>query len=370
MLLLLLKIILFAVVAVGLAEIAARIYFRRRYGIPFQSRMIGEYPYRSFIEKVAPPLYYRFRRGFRSTTVNINRFGCRGPEPAPDGEKKRVLVIGESNFFGVKLRRESEVWDARMRALFRLRGIDDWEVINAGSPIYNSTQHLKYWEQEITAVKPDIVVFGFGLNDLSQAWMMGKKWDPETTVWPEKFIYALERHTPRWQHFLANFCLWLLWKRRTSERREFPRMDDNFQWEKCLEVIAENLRALRDLARAQGAQVAGSVVGFIFDREPTPEDCRRLDAIQSNWRSFQSGRGAYDLALLDEFYRIFRELEIPCIDFDKTLRRHPRRYELYLDVAHFNPAGMRVLARILFDEIEKLGWWRLDEAKSGKQDEE
>jgi lysophospholipase L1-like esterase len=341
-----------------LIEIAARIYFQKHYKIPFRSRMFGQYPYKGFIEMVDPPLHYRFRRGFRSPRVNIDRFGCRGAEPEPDGCRKRLLVIGESNILGVKLPSEKALWSARLKSLFRLRGLEDWEVINAGTPVYNSTQHLRYWEQEIARVKPDIVVIGFGFNDLSQAWMMGKRWDPETTVWPKEFIYALERRIPRLQHLLASSCAWLLWRRRSSERREFPRYDDDFQWERCLATIENNYLALRDLAAAHGARVAGSLAGFAFDSEVAPEDCRRLEGIQANWRSFHEGRGSYDLQLTEEIRKMFRQHEIPFIDLDEILRRHPRRYEFYLDIAHFNEDGMRFIARTIYAEIDKLGWWR------------
>ncbi|MEA3333020.1 MAG: hypothetical protein U9Q58_05430, partial [Pseudomonadota bacterium] len=63
----------FLVSFIGIAvliEIAARIYFKRHFDIPFRSRMIGEYPYNSFIEMVPSPLHYRFVKGFRSKKVN------------------------------------------------------------------------------------------------------------------------------------------------------------------------------------------------------------------------------------------------------------------------------------------------------------
>jgi lysophospholipase L1-like esterase len=351
-----LAVLLLLLVAV---ELVARRHFRRRYGIPFKSRRIGEYPYRAFIEKVGPPLHFRFRRGFRSPLVNINRFGCRGPEPAPDGQKKRLLLIGESNFFGVKLPSEKALWDARLRALLRLRGNDEWEIINAGTPIYNSFQHLAYWKREIARVKPDIVVVGFGFNDLSQAWMLGGKWEPGRSVWPEEFIYALERRSPWWEHLLAASCTWILWHRKLSKRHDFPRFDDDFQWHRCLAVIEENYRAIRDLAASQGARTAAVLSGFMFDLEPTPEVCRRLDGIQANWRDFHE-RGKYDLALTEEMRGMSRRLGLPLIDIDAILRRHPRRFELYLDIAHFNVDGMRVVARVIYDAIDALGWWRED----------
>ena len=353
----LLSFIIILVTLILLGEIIARIYFKRHFGISFRSRMISEYPYNRFIKMVTAPLHYCFVRGFRSKNVNLNRCGCRGPEPKPTGEKKRLLVIGESNIFGVKLNHESQLWDARLKALLKRHGYTEWEIINAGTPIYNSTQHRLYWEQEIARVKPDIVLVSFGFNDLSQAWMMGSKWSPEV-VWPEKFILALERKTPIIQHFLSNFCLYLLWRRSASDRKAFPRWNEDFQWQRCLALIEENYLALKKLARTQGAEMAIFTTGFAYDLEPTPGDALKLEGIQANWRSFLSGRGVYDLELINEIRKISRKLKLPCIDLTETLRRNPRRYELYIDLVHFNDAGMRVVARTFFQKISELNWWR------------
>jgi len=353
----LLNLLLLIIAAAIIIEILARIYFKHRYLIPFRSRMIEEYPYNDFIEKIPAPLHYRFKKNFKSKTVNINRFGCRGPEPAPTGEKKRVLLIGESTFFGVKLRYESELWDARLKALLKRHQISDWEIINGGTPIYNSTQHRLYWEKEMAALKPDIVIIGFGINDLSQVWMMGSKWD-SSIVWPEKFILALERKSPRLKRYLSNLCCYLLWRRNHSDHKDFPRMDEEFQWTKCLTLIENNYRSLSQLAQSYGAQVATILIGTSFDSEPTPDDARRLNGIQANWRMFQSGRGAYDILLINEMRKMSKKLQLPYIDLDETLRRNPRRYELYLDIIHLNDAGMRVVARTIYNEIEKLGWWK------------
>jgi lysophospholipase L1-like esterase len=352
-----LNLVAILIILILVGEILARIYFKRHFGIPFRSRMIGEYPYNKFIKKVAAPLHYRFVKGFRSKTVNINRFGCRGAEPEPTGQKKRLLVIGESNIFGVKLNHESELWNARLKTMLKRHGHMDWEIINAGTPIYNSTQHRLYWEQEIARVKPDIVLAGFGFNDLSQAWMMGSEWSPEV-IWPEEFILALERKTTVIQRFLNNFCLYLLWRRSASNRQGFPRWNEDFQWQKCLSVLEENYRAIKKLAQAQGAEMAIFAAGFAYDLEPPPADALKLEGIQANWHAFRSERGIYDIKLIDEIRKISHKLKLPTIDLDEALRHNPRRFELYLDIVHFNDAGMRVVARTFFQKISELDWWR------------
>jgi len=352
----LLSFIIILVTLILLGEIIARIYFKRHFGIPFRSRVIGEYPYNKFIKKIAAPLHYCFVKGFRSQTVNINRFGCRGAEPEPAGAKKRLLVIGESNIFGVKLNHENELWDARLKALLQRHGYSEWEIINASTPIYNSTQHRLYWEEEINRVKPDIVLAGFGVNDISQAWMMGSEWNPDV-VWPEEFILALERKSTGSQRLLSNFCLYLIWRRSADSRKGFPRWNEDFQWQKCLSVLENNYRAIKKLAQVQGAEMALFCAGFAYDIEPTPGDSLKLEGLQANWRMFRSERGVYDVKLNEETKKIARKLKLPTIDLDEALRQNPRRYELYIDLVHFNDAGMRVVARTFFQKISELGWW-------------
>ncbi len=345
---------------IGLAlalELGARIYHRRYYGIPFHSKAIGEYPYNSFIEKVDPPLHYRFKKNFHSPLVNINRFRCRGPEPAPDGEKKRLLVIGESNFFGARLRREKELWSVKLQKMLDARAPGKWEVLNAGNPTYNSFQHRRLWEEELHRIKPDILVVALGGNDVSQAWMMGGKWTPGVP-WPWEFIMALERKSPWWNRLLSRFCFYFLMRRRMTERKAFPRLDPDFKWEACLEAVAENYRAIVEDARRRGIKVASAPYAPAYDLEVSPEDGRKLEAIQSNWRTFVEGRGQYDYGFIDTLRgKWSRELEMPCIDMASAFKNHPKHYELYLDLVHWNAAGMSVVAETLYQTIDRLGWW-------------
>jgi lysophospholipase L1-like esterase len=338
------------------AEIGARVFYRFRFLIPFRSRAIGEYPYRDFIEKTEPPLEYWFKKSFRSGPVNINRFRCRGPEPAPDGRKKRIMLIGESLFFGVKLRRERALWSTQLEKMLAAGGFDDWEVLNAGNPTYNSYQHRLLWEQELRRAKPDVLLLELGANDVSQAWMMGSRWKAGTP-WPWKFIMALERKSTWWNRSLSRFCLYFFFRRRMTERKKFPRWDEELQWKPCLEFVAENVRAITEAARRGGARVAFISYAFAYDRKTTARQARSLEAIQANWKSFSQGRAEYDYGL-SAFLRdkVCPNLGLPYIDLHGAFSRHPRRYQLYLDLAHFNADGMQVVAETIYDGIRQLGW--------------
>ncbi len=344
-----------------LVELACRFYHRRRYGMPFVNKVSGEYPYSQFIEKVDPPIFFRFKKNFTSKMVNLNRFRCRGPQPAPAGRKKRFLLLGESITFGVRLRREEHLWSLRLQEILDRRHPGRWEVLNASNPTYNTVQHYHLWKEQMARLKPDAVVINLGGNDVSQAWMYGGKWR-EGTPWPWEFIMALERKTPWWQHLLGYFCFYFLLRRRHPVRKAFPRLDPDFQWEAVKHSVARHYRLLAELAREHGAtRLAHMSYGFAYgdaDNELSPRQMRALDAIQSNWRSFVEGRAAYDDKMAKFLEQeISPELGLEVIPFQQRLSQDPRRHQYYLDLAHFNRAGHKVMARIIYQELDRLGWW-------------
>ncbi len=340
----------------ALVEIGCRIYHLHRYGIPFHSKVVGEYPYSRFVEQVDPPLYYRFVKGFRSPMVNINRFRCRGKEPTADGTKKRLMVIGESNFFGAKLRKEKDLWSYRLERLLKMHGYTNWEVLNAGNPMYNTVQHRTLWEQELREAKPDILLISPAGNEVTQTWMMGSQWKPGVP-WPWKFIMALERKSPWWNKILARFCFYFLLRRRMTSRPGFTPQDDTFKWEECLHSLHESYRSILKDALKNGARIAIVNHGFAVDLAIRPENRKKLDAIQSNWEEHTKGNMLYILRSI-EYVKdtLCRELDIPFIDLLEAFQEYPRRFECYFDIAHWNERGMNLVAKTLFRELMRLGW--------------
>ncbi|MCD6304833.1 MAG: SGNH/GDSL hydrolase family protein [Deltaproteobacteria bacterium] len=346
-----------AAVAASL-EGAARIYYGRRFRMPWRSRRIGEYPYHRFIEKAPPPLFFRFRKGFRSPQVNINRFGTRGPEPGPDRLKDRILLIGESVFFGAKLPREKDLWSRRLEARLRGAGYTGWEVLNAGVPGYNAVQYRTWWEGELKATRPKILLLEMGANDMTQAYVMGSRWKPGAP-WPWEFIMRQERKSPWWNTFAAHSCAYFLWRRqKITERRGFESQDGLFQYEECLRVVKENGRAILDQARSMGIRVALISITSAYDPESLEKPAPQLDAIQGNWRENMSTSGRWLIRMTEKWLHEFRtEVNCPGIDLMKAFWDHPDRYQLFLDVLHWNRKGHEFGAEVIFNEIEKLGWW-------------
>lgn len=345
------------VVAV-LAEAAARRHYRRRFLVPFHSKAIGEYPFSEFTQLVGPPLHFRFKPGFRSPTLNINRFGLRGPEPAPQGEKRRLLLIGESNFFGARLPNESDLWSIRLQQRLSARGRSDWEIVNGGFPGYNVDQYHAWWEEHLDRIAPQIVIAGIGGNDLSQAFVMGERWIPGAP-WPQKVIMALQRKSPWWNKVGAHFALYFLWRRRAmTERKGFSGGPGTPDWSACREHTREAYRDLYGACTRRGIRVAWITLAPAYTLAPSPEDRRRLSAIQSNWEENLSGAGRkmveLSQALTDGSLGV---PAAPVIDIMTPVWNHPKRCEMFHDVFHWNGAGHRVIAEIIDREVDALGWW-------------
>ncbi len=356
--------VLIPVIAIALLEIAARIYHRIKYLVPFHSKVIGEYPYSQFLEKTDPPLFFRFKKNFHSPMVNLNRLRCRGPEPAPDGEKKRILIIGESYLFGVKLQKEEQLWSVILQGLLDERTPGQWEVLNAGNPGYNSDQHLAEWRRELKKSKPDILIAAMGGNDIAIASLMGPKWQPGAP-WPMNFIEALERKSPWWNKLLEKFCLYFILRRMEMgpAYSHFSPADHDIPREACHENIKKNFRALVGEARDMGAKVACTFYAPAVDLEMDQRSQRQVASIQANWRETLETRTGFDLKLMKVIKEeLCPELELPFIDLYSVFRSHPKRFEMYFDLAHWNKRGMPLVAQTFLSEIESLGWWSAPEA--------
>lgn len=92
----------------------------------------------------------------------INGDGFRGPtlQPRRPGVS-RVAVLGDSIVFGYWVA-ESDAFPAQLGAILGPRV----ETLNLGVPGYNLDQEVENLRNRVDALHPDVVVFGFCLNDL------------------------------------------------------------------------------------------------------------------------------------------------------------------------------------------------------------
>jgi lysophospholipase L1-like esterase len=351
--------ILFGLLFVVFAlELGCRVWYRLNYGFLFQGKVIGEYPYADFMEKSPEPIYFQHKQGFRSPEVNMNRFGLRGPEPAPDSQKKRIMIMGESEFFGAKLPREKDLWSINLQEILNAKGLDRWEVINAGVAGYNGVQFHAMWQKKWREINPDILLIRIGANEISQSYAMGSKWHPGLS-WPYEFILKMQKRSSWYQRYLRRSCLYCTLKRKNlTKRAKFQRADEGFQWDSTIKSIFRNQKAIAEDAMAKGIRVAFVSMIPAYRPNMTQSECLAMESIQSNWQEFYDGWARFQFEYIERLQNdCAPRTGIPFLNLAEKIWREPQRAKYYLDIVHFNAKGHTLLAKMLFEGVDRLGWW-------------
>jgi len=100
------------------------------------------------------------------TYVQINRYGFRDREyDLNKGNSYRIIALGDSVTFGTSLPIAS-TYSKKLEILFQGPGKRKVEVINMGCGGYNISQVVSLLEEKGLRFSPDMVVYGFCLNDL------------------------------------------------------------------------------------------------------------------------------------------------------------------------------------------------------------
>ena len=103
-----------------------------------------------------------------SHAFRINSLGCRGSEPeipATEGTL-RILVLGDNSICGTEVD-ESETVSARLQQFLTKQTSRPLEVINGGIPGYCPLLAWLKFEQDLTKLKPDIVILHVDMTDIA-----------------------------------------------------------------------------------------------------------------------------------------------------------------------------------------------------------
>lgn len=333
-----------------LAEFTARKRYLKKHSLPFKPKRIGEYPYNEFINECGPPLYWTLKQGYASKQVHINSLGQRGPEPEP--RRRKIWVVGESDLFGAKLLEEKDIWFKVMQTDIDKAGYD-YQVMNASIIGYNG-----YQTAESVVALPiesgDILLVRPNLNNLSIAGVYGSDWEP-STPWPMAFVHKLQSYTPWYRKVVDQSCLGIALRRKfakTDEKAKYFAPKPGFNKEKIFEHTLEQLNRMVTYGKEKSADVA--ILDFAFSYGPTvrPDEEGKLSAIQSNWRFYADTWGKLQYELVKSAIRNVAQPEgLPVLRIASHILEHPHRYQLFIDVVHFNADGHEVYAKALFSEL-------------------
>jgi lysophospholipase L1-like esterase len=255
-----------------------------------------------------------------------NRQGFKGPEvevPKPAGTV-RVVAYGDSNTDGPP----TGDWPEDLGRLLAAGGAGGGgrvEVVNAGVAGYTSRQGLLRFGEEAGRLAPDVVLVSFGWNDLARVAVPDRAFRP-----PGRALAALQRLALRLRFYrVARHYL----------RSEEPPPDAPLVPRVELSNYVANLRGFVALGREHGAAV-------VLLTRPHRETVAQLLALAPQWLS---GVPEYN----DAVRRVGREEGVPVIDVQRAFAEGPP--DLFADACHFTLEGHEVMARLVRDELQRLG---------------
>jgi lysophospholipase L1-like esterase len=101
--------------------------------------------------------------------LTTNRWGMRGEDPPADWNgMTTVITVGGSTTVCYYLD-DSKTWPHIMQETLRQSGVPVW-VGNAGIPCHSVSEHVLMLKEVVATVKPDLVVFLVGANELAHFW--------------------------------------------------------------------------------------------------------------------------------------------------------------------------------------------------------
>jgi len=248
--------------------------------------------------------------------VRVNSLGLRGPEIAPKGLWKRIVLLGDSVAFGYDVA-EKKALAARLRRSFSNRGVP-LEVVSAAIPGWCARQHRLFLEQHGPSLRPDLVLATVVLNDL-----------PELQKGQAELRASVES---------ANALNWLAERsgvavavrqalaasdnpfERPASVRQLATDSDSEESQRSMALEFEELRGLAAAARAQDIPLALVILPFRFQLEEADSD-----GPQKQLKAFAKSEGIWTLDLLP------------------TLRRSSPE-SVFLDQVHLSERGNEIVA--------------------------
>lgn len=321
-----------AIVEVGVRLIGVDDYFQNRF---FVLNRALDYP---DVFKKDQQLFWRFRtdrtvtsRFFENRSYRINSHGLRGNDISDVKTKKRILTLGNSCTFGWAIT-DDQTYAHQLEIMLD----SDYEVINAGIPGYSSLQGLRFFEQDLLELQPDIVTIMFAWND---HWVAADRIADKDQKFPPQFLLDCQNQLSRLQSYR------LLKKLLLSQLEVHP----DSTWDRSSIVyrvshqdFARNLMDICKLCTDRG-------ITPILLTSPAPS----LDRYGQDRDWAPAVR--YHQNYCWETRQVATAFDVDIVDAEKELNSHDGMYDdIRHDFIHFNAAGHRIIAGLLADKVREL----------------
>jgi lysophospholipase L1-like esterase len=293
----------------------------------------------------------QFTRGEFSVRVRTNVFGLRGPAlPPRRPDTLRILGLGDSTAWGWGVE-EAEAWTPRLEALLRARHPSrDVQVLNGAVPQYGLEEERVFLRRHGASLDPDFVILQFYAGD-----------DFEQTRRP-----ARERHEFRDGQLV--------------QAAEYTRSIGPFWWQVHY-WLKHRSHLVHLLSERTGTWLMRTGVLSLSDLEHassswfTDEDAARVKALLGEIRALGGDLGAPLLvAFAPEKMQVLagsaaarhaadfvgsatREAGASFVDLTPHLLAARDPAALYFaEEGHWRAGGHALVAEVLADEVERLGW--------------
>lgn len=282
--------------------------------------------------------------------VNSKRY--RGAER--DYNKKdsvyRIIVLGDSCAYGIGVKYSNTYSYLLEEKLNQLNGII-FEIIDAGVPGYTSLQGLRYLKHELIKYHPDMVLIGFGFNDLCEA--VGDK-DSEIKSPPEWSV-SLDDSLSKFKTYILLKQIILKIKQKLIQVRNYGKGAN-----RASVSFLNNVNDLDNLIRFQEERE-----NYPLRRVPPADFSNNIKEIIEMGNAYKfkvvlltlpsvNGNFGYGpmLRLLALKYNV--KLIDLIKDFEERLKGRESMQKYFLDNNHYNEKGHLLVADLIYDKI-KLG---------------
>ncbi len=238
----------------------------------------------------------------------------------------RLLALGDSTTFGWGVEQD-ETYPANLERILQEKHPEVVvQVLNGGVPGYTSFQGLHHFKKNAAAYEPDIVLFGYIVQDARKTAITDK----------QQRLIDLEvqrrQRNPLYRLRLVRFLHWkyvkfLSW--RNQQLSDEAKGDPTAQTRVPLRDYKENILTFEKLCKAQDAQLV--LFGF------------PLEVI------------GYTKHHRDLLAKVAKDRGLPHFDPSRQIHEASRRETLYFpeDKGHPNAKGCALIAKLLADYLER-----------------
>jgi lysophospholipase L1-like esterase len=273
-----------------------------------------------------PDLGHIAKANYRKPHLQTNSMHLRDAEmPLPKPENTiRIAIVGNSVTFGADVPQKAlftELLEEDLKAA--AGGEAKVEIINAGQIGFNIDKFQAFSEHFVYPYQPDVIIYQFCWNDIAVASRLKGRRFPDQV--PEKGL----------QRFLLQHSKVYLNLYRLSNRRAFA--EKLIDYYKNAELVGEFYRDL--FTWAEGVRNRG--IHFAMTLFPMALEVEATDKYTDVARAFISQK--------NEIVDVIERGGIAVYDVSAAFREHyfENRQELYVDQAHLNERGHRLVADLL-----------------------